>query len=168
MISSIISGFLFSLGWWLAIDAVVDHSEPLYGAYLICGAASTLALLMINSVSTGQITGDTYNEGCIGQRGARAWLFVGFVLAFGGLLGSLWVLIQQFIVDIAGHHACINPSMNGTVGFNVTANLTTPTPTVSSSCQVYWWQGFAFFIQNLLIFISTLVFKFGRTEEESW
>ena len=30
--------------------------------------------------------------------GARAWLFVGFVFAFGGLLGSLWVLIQQFVV----------------------------------------------------------------------
>lgn len=167
MISSIISGFLFSLGWWLAIDAVVDHSESLYGAYLICGAASTLALLMINSVSTGQITGDTYNEGCIGQRGARAWLFVGFVLAFGGLLGSLWVLIQQFIVEIAVHHTCINPSLNGTNVNVTTANVTMPTPTSPCPVVIYWWQGFAFFIQNLLIFVSALIFKFGRTEEQS-
>ena len=30
--------------------------------------------------------------------GARAWLFVGFVFAFGGLIGSLWILIQEFLV----------------------------------------------------------------------
>lgn len=104
-------------------------------------------------MSTGQITGDTYNEGCIGQRGARAWLFVGFVLAFGGLLGSLWVLIQQFIVEIAVHHTCINPSLNGTNVNVTTANVTMPTPTSPCPVVIYWWQGFAFFIQNLLIFV---------------
>ena len=26
------------------------------------------------------------------------WLFVGFVFAFGGLIGSLWVFIQEFLV----------------------------------------------------------------------
>lgn len=52
----------------------------------------------INAVSTGQVTGDTYTDGCLGQRGARAWLFVGFALAFAGLIGSLWVFIQQFLV----------------------------------------------------------------------
>ena len=29
---------------------------------------------------------------------ARAWLFVGFLFAFGGLIGSLWIFIQQFLV----------------------------------------------------------------------
>jgi len=52
----------------------------------------------INAVSSGQVTGDTYTEGCLGRRGARAWLFVGFVLAFAGLIGSLWVFIQEFLV----------------------------------------------------------------------
>ena len=52
----------------------------------------------INAVSTGQVTGDAYTEGCLGQKGARAWLFVGFVFAFGGLIGSLWVFIQEFLV----------------------------------------------------------------------
>lgn len=49
-------------------------------------------------MSSGQVTGDTYTEGCLGQRGARAWLFVGFVLAFAGLIGSLWIFIQEFLV----------------------------------------------------------------------
>ena len=30
--------------------------------------------------------------------GARAWLFVGFLFAFGGLIGSLWILVQEFLV----------------------------------------------------------------------
>ena len=49
-------------------------------------------------MSAGQVTGDTYTEGCIGQRGARAWLFVGFVLAFAGLIGSVWIFIQEFLL----------------------------------------------------------------------
>lgn len=49
-------------------------------------------------MSTGQVTGDAYTEGCLGKKGARAWLFVGFVFAFGGLIGSLWIFIQQFLV----------------------------------------------------------------------
>ncbi len=49
-------------------------------------------------MSTGQVTGETYTEGCLGQKGARAWLFVGFVLAFAGLIGSLWIFIQEFLV----------------------------------------------------------------------
>lgn len=52
----------------------------------------------INAISTGQVTGDAYTEGCLGKKGARAWLFVGFVFAFGGLIGSLWIFIQQFLV----------------------------------------------------------------------
>jgi hypothetical protein len=44
------------------------------------------------------VTGDAYTEGCLGKKGARAWLFVGFVFAFGGLIGSLWIFIQQFLV----------------------------------------------------------------------
>ena len=67
--------------------------------------------------STGQITGesDFYTEGCLGKRGlflpvfllyycivlykgARVWMFFGFLFAFGGIIGSLWILIQKFLV----------------------------------------------------------------------
>ena len=65
----------------------------------------TLLSLRINAVSTGQVTGDAYTEGCLGKKGARAWLFVGFVFAFGGLIGSLWIFIQEFLVP--GMDVCI-------------------------------------------------------------
>lgn len=58
----------------------------------------------ISAVSTGQVTGETYTEGCLGQRGARAWLFVGFMLAFAGLIGSLWIFIQKFLVPGILHY----------------------------------------------------------------
>ncbi len=58
----------------------------------------TCCVARINAVSTGQVTGDAYSEGCLGRKGARAWLFVGFALAFGGLISSLWIFIQQFLV----------------------------------------------------------------------
>ena len=31
-------------------------------------------------------------------KGARVWMFFGFLFAFGGLIGSLWILIQKFLV----------------------------------------------------------------------
>ena len=54
--------------------------------------------LRINAISNARVIGDNYNEGIFGRRGARVWIFFGFLFAFGGLVGSLWIFIQQFIV----------------------------------------------------------------------
>ena len=129
---------------------------------------------MINAVSMGQITGDTYTEGCLGRKVARVWLFIGFVCAFGGLIGSLWIFVQMFLVPAVtenpqGGSGGSSP-LNGTDGTNGTTPTGTiiTTPSTSPTCFPCWWQGIAFFLQNLFIFMSTLVFKFGRTEEEVW
>lgn len=111
---------------------------------------------------------------------ARAWLFVGFLLAFGGLVGSLWVFIQQFLVpgecqylyvtdkvlphlslSLAVEYDIMGPT-NATI-LNATTIMPTPTvsplPTVKPSPAApvvfnpYWWQGIAFFLQNLFIFL---------------
>ena len=34
------------MGWWFVIDACVQYSEAIYGAYFICGIISTVALIM--------------------------------------------------------------------------------------------------------------------------
>uniref|UniRef100_A0A3B4F9C7 Transmembrane protein 50A n=1 Tax=Pundamilia nyererei TaxID=303518 RepID=A0A3B4F9C7_9CICH len=52
----------------------------------------------INAVSNGQVRGDSYSEGCMGQTGARVWLFIGFMLAFGSLIASMWILFGGFVV----------------------------------------------------------------------
>ncbi|XP_041462449.1 transmembrane protein 50A-like [Lytechinus variegatus] len=137
-ISSIAAGILFFGGWWVIIDAAVvfpDNSEMKH-AYHACGVVSTIAFFMINAVSSGQVRGDSYNEGCMGQTGARIWLFVGFVLSFAGLIASMWILFEDYVV---------NPKNN---------------PEAPNA-----YPGVAVFLQNFLIFMGALVFKFGRTEE---
>ncbi|XP_028937080.1 transmembrane protein 50A isoform X3 [Ornithorhynchus anatinus] len=52
----------------------------------------------INAVSNGQVRGDSYSEGCLGQTGARIWLFIGFMLAFGSLIASMWILFGGYVV----------------------------------------------------------------------
>ncbi|CAC5408460.1 Transmembrane protein 50B,Transmembrane protein 50A [Mytilus coruscus] len=134
LVVSIVSGCLFFTGWWIVIDAaaIYPHEEQLQKAFHTCGAVGTIAFFMINSVSNGQIRGDAYSTGCMGQTGARVWLFIGFLLGFGALIGASWILF----------------------GFYVVNNKDKPE-----------WAGVAIFLQNALIFFSSLLFKFGRTED---
>lgn len=130
---AIVAGVLFFCGWWIVIDAAVKYpdNDQFNHAYHTCGAIGTLAFFLINSVSNGQIRGEAYTTGCIGQTGARVWLFFGFLLAFGALIGASWILFGFYVVQ----------------GFQPD------------------WPGIAIFLQNSLIFFSSLVFKFGRTED---
>ncbi|KAL6083370.1 hypothetical protein STEG23_011776 [Scotinomys teguina] len=84
----------------------------------------------INAVSNAQVRGDSYESGCLGRTGARVWLFIGFMLMFGSLIASMWILFGAY---------------------------------VTQNTDVY--PGLAVFFQNALIFFSTLIYKFGRTEE---
>ncbi|ELK38267.1 Transmembrane protein 50B [Myotis davidii] len=122
----------FSAGWWVMIDAAVVYAKPeqLNPAFHTCGVFSTLAFFMINAVSNAQVRGDSYESGCLGRTGARVWLFIGFMLMFGSLIASMWILFGAY---------------------------------VTQNTDVY--PGLAVFFQNALIFLSTLIYKFGRTEE---
>ncbi|XP_067278027.1 transmembrane protein 50A [Pseudorasbora parva] len=99
-IASIAAGVLFFTGWWIIIDAAIMYPKEteFHHAYHTCGVIATIAFLMINAVSNGQVRGDSYSEGCLGQTGARVWLFIGFMLAFGSLIASMWILFGGFVV----------------------------------------------------------------------
>ncbi|XP_048396092.1 transmembrane protein 50B-like [Stegostoma tigrinum] len=130
-VASIVAGVLFFTGWWIIVDAAVVYSKnELNPAFHTCGVMSTVAFFMINAVSNGQVRGDGYSDGCLGRTGARIWLFIGFMLMFGSLIASMWILFGAYVV----------PRIN-----------------------VY--PGLAVFFQNALIFFSSLIYKFGRTEE---
>ncbi|XP_014674486.1 PREDICTED: transmembrane protein 50B-like [Priapulus caudatus] len=134
-IASIFSGFLFFTGWWIIIDVAARYpsGNDFMHAYHVCGVVGTLAFFMINAVSNSAVRGDSYTPGCLGQRGARVWLLIGFLLGFGAIIASAWILFASYVIY--------------------------PTPNVDQ------WPGVAVFLQNALIFISALLFKFGRTEE---
>ncbi|KAF5283300.1 hypothetical protein FQR65_LT13979 [Abscondita terminalis] len=131
-IASMASGFLFFLGWWVIIDAASVYPGTVEAGYHMCGVIGTISLIMVNSVSNAQIRGEAYEGGCLGPRGSRIWLFLGFVLGFASVIASCWILFANFV---------------GT------------TETISH------WPGVGLFLQNALIFISSLIFKFGRSED---
>ena len=134
LLASIVSGALFFVGWWIIIDvaATFPDETDFNHAFHTCGVVGTIAFFMINSVSNGQIRGDGYSTGCMGQTGARIWLFIGFLLGFGALIAASWILFGYYVVDNKGLDE---------------------------------WPGIAVFLQNALIFFSSLLFKFGRTED---
>ncbi|KAM6986656.1 transmembrane protein 50B [Aplochiton taeniatus] len=131
-VASIVAGVLFFTGWWIMIDAAVSYpsQEVMNHAFHTCGVFSTIAFFMINAVSNGQVRGDTYGEGCLGRTGARLWLFLGFMMMFGSLIASIWILFGAYVM---------------------------PKKEVA--------PGLAVFFQNAFIFFSTLIYKFGRTED---
>ncbi|XP_027008285.1 transmembrane protein 50B isoform X1 [Tachysurus fulvidraco] len=98
-VASIVAGFLFFTGWWVIIDAAVHYPKPedLNHAFHTCGVFSTLAFFMINAVSNAHIRGDSYEEGCFGHRGARVWLFIGFLIMFVSLIASVWILFGAYV-----------------------------------------------------------------------
>ncbi|XP_064629784.1 transmembrane protein 50B-like [Lineus longissimus] len=132
-IAAVVAGIMFFVGWWINIDAAAAYPDQkdFHHACQTCGVVATVALFIINSVSNGQVRGDAYTTGCMGQTGARVWLFTGFLLGFGALIAASWILFGLYVVP-------------------------NDKPT---------WPGIAVFLQNALIFFSSLVFKFGRTED---
>lgn len=51
----------------------------------------------INVVSNSQIRGEAYSGGWFGPRGARCWLFMGFVLGFAALIAACWIFFADFV-----------------------------------------------------------------------
>ncbi|XP_059479939.1 transmembrane protein 50A isoform X2 [Neocloeon triangulifer] len=131
--ASIASGILFFTGWWIIIDiaAAYPDSNVFNHAYHTCGVVGTISLFMINVVSNAQVRGDAYTNGCMGPRGARVWLFIGFVLGFVSVFAACWILFADFIPDD----------------------------------KKSTYPGVGLFLQNIFIFIASLLFKFGRSED---
>ncbi|XP_071955610.1 transmembrane protein 50A-like isoform X1 [Antedon mediterranea] len=160
-IASVLAGIFFFHGWWIIIDAAVlypDNSQMKH-AYHVVGIFSTVAFFMINAVSSGQIRGDNYNSGCLGQTGARIWLFIGFMLAFGSLIGSCWILFGGYVTN--KHDVSPSSPINNSTVSPTTSIMTT---TLEDNFEAVY-PGVAIFLQNFFIFIASMIFKFGRTED---
>ncbi|XP_015412790.1 PREDICTED: transmembrane protein 50A isoform X2 [Myotis davidii] len=82
-IASIAAGVLFFTGWWIIIDAAVIYPtmDEFNHSYHACGVIATIAFLMINAVSNGQVRGDSYSEGCLGQT-EKAVVYPGIAVFF--------------------------------------------------------------------------------------
>ncbi|KAM4772668.1 transmembrane protein 50A-like [Rhinophrynus dorsalis] len=101
-VASVAAGMLFFTGWRMIIDATVKGIVILLlnHSYSGCGVVATGAFLMINVVSNGHVHGERYIDGCLGQTGARIWLFIGFMLSFGYLITSMWNLFGGYVAKV--------------------------------------------------------------------
>jgi len=139
-IASISSGFLFFAGWWFAIDASASDYKNTRDVFHLCGVFSALSMMMVNSVSNDQIRGEGSTGGlCDGGVAAKVWFFFGFLMGFGALLGSAWILFGEYVFPTEEAASVFNPDSS--------------------------YPGVAFFLQNLFIFASSVIFKFGRNED---
>merc|ERR1712059_27888 len=96
-VAAILSGGLFFTGWWLAIDASVSNYPNTRDMFHLCGVFSAISMFMVNTVSTSQLRGEAYTEGVLGGVSAKIWFFFGFLMGFGSLLGSLWILFGEYL-----------------------------------------------------------------------
>ncbi|KAK7604489.1 hypothetical protein V9T40_005675 [Parthenolecanium corni] len=129
---SIVAGILFSIGWWLMIDADVKYADVV-ATYYIWGVLGTISLVMVNMVTNQHINGSTlYDGGLIRGNTARGWLFVGFVLGFASVFAAVWIYLRDF-----------GPSDKDKV------------------------PGVEILLQNLLILVSSIIYKFCRPEDEN-
>ena len=52
----------------------------------------------VNTVTNGQVRGDSYDGGCLGGFGAKIWFFLGLMLSFGSLIGACWILFDGYVI----------------------------------------------------------------------
>lgn len=75
--------------------ALYPHS--MNAIHVILGILGSISLFMVNSVSQAQLNGDVgYSGGCMEARGARIWIFVGYVLGFSAIIAAIWTMVASF------------------------------------------------------------------------
>lgn len=75
--------------------ALYPHSMD--AIHVILGILGTISLFMVNSVTQAQLNGDVgYAGGCMEARGARIWIFIGYVLGFAAIIAAIWVMVASF------------------------------------------------------------------------
>lgn len=104
VLASMLAGTLFFVGWWFIIDAHAKYPSEMSNAYHLCGVFGAISLFMINSVTNAQIRGDAYNDGYLGARGARGWVFIGFVMGFAAVFAACWILFANYVATGAQHY----------------------------------------------------------------
>lgn len=109
--------------------------------------------------------GDSYEGGCMGTRGARVWIFLGFVMGFAAVIASCSILFTVYINR--GKLICFYVNKQREASYNSLIH--------SFDFTLHKNQGFNFldvkspgvslFLQNVFICIASIIFKFGRSED---
>ena len=98
-IGSCVAGLLFGTAWLLWVDGVAfaaaEYGEAVNGAYWVPGILQTIGLFMVNLINWSLLTDDSMmDDGGVAGK-VKAWVFVSFVFCFSGLIGSVWIFVQE-------------------------------------------------------------------------
>ncbi|KAI1498498.1 vacuolar protein sorting-associated protein [Biscogniauxia marginata] len=104
------AGALFSLAFYVLIDAAVWSHSPLNGSDVhvtfvdwLPFIFSSLGMLIINSVEKTRLSGDSFSYSGSGVAWkARVVLFLGFAALAGGMAGGVVVFVLKFVVPKVG------------------------------------------------------------------
>ncbi|KAL1495873.1 hypothetical protein AB1Y20_014517 [Prymnesium parvum] len=114
-IGSTVAGVLFGVSWLLWIDGVVFANSEFHrgvdGTYWIPGILQTISLAMINVIPWEAVAGDSAFDDGEGI-GPRIWVFASFVFAFGGLIGAVWILVQEINAP-SWEQGSVDPALKG-------------------------------------------------------
>jgi len=138
-----LAGALFSIGWWIWIDATIYHyhvGDPIVVIWwqYVAGVISTIGLLGVNVVSWNDLNSNFIFGDQVSSR-AKIFLFCAFIVCFGGLIAAIWISIQYWFIPSNGY--ATKPSVYG---------------------------GVALLVQNGLIFAATLMLRFSKPAEEEF
>ena len=98
IIISICCGFLFSLGWWLLIDGIVQSQSTFLFSFILPAIFCTFAGILLNFVDKDRITEvgeDMFGQGDVGGK-VRLWVAIMLTIAFACIGGSIWVLVENY------------------------------------------------------------------------
>jgi len=99
-----VSGIMFGVGWLILVDGnvyenLVIHKQRIEFWYYVPGIIATVALFMTNIVNLEALNPYSWLfEDGVSTR-IRAWLFLSFVLNFGAITASIWLLVAKFHTD---------------------------------------------------------------------
>jgi len=168
-ISAITAGVLFAIGLWIFVDAVVVSHQPVGGhephelraLYWLPGLLSTLGLILINSIPYRLVHGNDF-DGVYGS-GSKFIAVMCFFILFCGLAGGIWVFIAGYLIPNRMAHALL------TDGFLTSHKDKLPPidpPSTPPTHSLHMWPGVAILLQNIFIFASAFVFRFGKIEDD--
>jgi len=136
-ILSSLSGVIFAIGWWIWIDAnvflsTVNKIDPVQIQFEYYIPSLGGTLALL--MINAVSWQDIHDSGFWGN-GPRAkiWLLASFVVAFLSVIGSLWVAIAIWFSPPASHNQPLS-----------------------------LYPGFAIIIQNVLIFVAALLYRFAK------
>ncbi|KAI8054995.1 hypothetical protein BDF22DRAFT_741582 [Syncephalis plumigaleata] len=179
-VACLIAGALFATGWWIWLDVWIvgriqhPDSPRISGWSCLPGVLSSIALLWINMIPGELLQRDAYIAADEEMARARCAILTAFTAGFSGLLTALWWWLtdvfnndnanNQHYGNIPWNDALLSATSKGSIPWSHHNPDIYNDDNVNHGLELQ--VGWVVLIQNALIFISTFILRFGRSEPD--